>query len=159
MLSNRLFNFCLVLRASPYYPLKILHNDEELPEGRFSIESGARLQRLRVVLSDQGAVVRGAVHQAKGDKPAAGIWVSVVPVEAERKGSEWVRSGRTDQQGHFVVEGIAPGRYFVPAYRDYRSLPANPSALEALAAEHANLVPIVELKSRSQKEMRLGVID
>jgi hypothetical protein len=138
----------------------VLRNQEELPEGRLWLDAGDQLQGFRIVLSDQGATLRGTVRQAAGEIPAGGSWVRIVPVDADKRlVLGLTRSAIVDYRGQFVIEGISPGRYFVLTFRDSRSLPANPSLLDAWVVEHRNAVPILELKPKSQQELRLRLID
>jgi hypothetical protein len=146
--------------ASRYYVLRILHEENELPEARLSLEPGARVRGMRVILSDQGAVLRGTVQQATQDKPAAGAWVILTPVgETQQEVERLRRFGRVDQRGQFIMEGIAPGLYFVLATRNPRSIPANPSLLESLALNNPKAVTLLELKARAQQDLRLRIIE
>ena len=79
-----------------------------LQEG-FSVTAGAP-GSLEIIISSQGARVRGEVSNQEG-LPAAGVWVALVPNTA-RQSHHWLyKAQTTDQHGHFDVRGIAPGDY------------------------------------------------
>ena len=140
--------------------MRILQDQNELPEGHLSLEAGAQLNSIRIVLSDQGAALRGVLRQPAGESLAAGGWVAVAPVEAERREVPGLsRTVRADHRGYYAIEGIAPGRYFVLAYRNPKSLPPNPAALDSWAAERRYHLPVVEFKAATQERIELRTVD
>jgi len=43
--------------------------------------------------------------------PVTGVWVVMVPDEAHRDQSRFYQKAATDQYGHYLLRGIAPGDY------------------------------------------------
>ena len=78
-------------------------------EDGFNVVRGANAQ-LEVTISSKGAHVQGTVTDAD-DLPAVGVWVVLVPDEAHRSQSRFYKATTTDQNGHFDLQGIAPGDY------------------------------------------------
>lgn len=145
--------------GSPYYVDRILLDATQIEEGRLSLDAGARVHGIRVILSDQGSIVRGIVQDAGGTARVAGAWVLVVPSDAPRQEFETrARSGRVDQRGQFIIEGIMPGRYFVIATRNPQSLPTEPDGLAQWVAQRQLLVATVDLKAKSQQQLQLRLI-
>lgn len=154
------------IKISPYAGpgalrvIKMMDSQGELPDGQLSVTSGAQLQNIRVILSDQGGTLHGMIRQTKGDQVAGGAWVSVIPVEGDRRPMVGnTRSVRADQRGAFEIVGIAPGKYFVLAYKDARSLPPTPAGFDAWVIERRQKVPVIEVKSKAQEEISLRILD
>lgn len=78
-------------------------------EDGFNVVRGANAQ-LEVTISSKGAHVQGTVTDAD-DLPAVGVWVVLVPDDAHRSQSRFYKATTTDQNGHFDLQGIAPGDY------------------------------------------------
>ena len=55
---------------------------------------------------------------SSNDHPAANAIVVAVPEEKYRKLPYRFASGSTDQFGHFLLRGLAPGSYMLYAWRD-----------------------------------------
>jgi protocatechuate 3,4-dioxygenase beta subunit len=77
---------------------------------------------LDLVLSYKGGVIEGTVlEKAKNvdkDQPAANTTVVAVPEEKYRKIPGRFGTGATDQNGRFLIRGLAPGNYTVYAWQD-----------------------------------------
>ena len=72
---------------------------------------GARAETLIDVLISSGAQsIRGTVRNAEG-KPAASATVVLVPPEARRQNPSLFRTFRTNINGEFSVNNVAPGDY------------------------------------------------
>ncbi len=92
------------------------------------IERGAAGGTLEIVLSSAVAQLEGAVTQ--DNKPVVGAEVRVRP-DPETPYNEMLRrGGETDQNGHFVVSDIPPGKYKVTA-----KLPSGTPEVPALTSE------------------------
>jgi len=78
-------------------------------ESGFSVFRGTQ-PSLEVTISSQGARVQGSVTD-KDKLPLTGVWVVLVPDEARRDQSRLYQRVATDQYGHYLLRGIAPGDY------------------------------------------------
>jgi hypothetical protein len=69
---------------------------------------------LEIVVSPNGANVDGAI--SKDQQPFQGATVAIVPDVPHRGEKRLFKSTTTDQNGHFVLQGISPGDYKVFAW-------------------------------------------
>jgi hypothetical protein len=75
-------------------------------------------QPLEIVVSAKAASIAGVV-KAAGGAPDSGVTVVLVPRSAKRRNrAEWYRSAVTDQNGKFLLAGLAPGEYTLLAWED-----------------------------------------
>jgi protocatechuate 3,4-dioxygenase beta subunit len=77
------------------------------------IERGAAEGTLEIVLSSAVAQLVGAVTQ--DNKPVVGAQIRVRPEPETPYNELLARAGETDQNGHFVVPDVPPGKYKVTA--------------------------------------------
>lgn len=76
------------------------------------IKHGQVVSDCEVTLAADAAVVKGFV--SNGNKPATGISVVIIPQSvALRKIARYTLATTTDTSGHFQVEGVIPGDYFL----------------------------------------------
>lgn len=80
-----------------------------------ALENGLTVQRgsdatLEITLSTNGARVEGSVANADS-LPATGVWVVLVPEATRRNQERLFHTATTDQNGRFILRGIAPGTY------------------------------------------------
>jgi hypothetical protein len=88
----------------------------------------------------------------------AGATVSVVPRDPEfRRSGRYHRTGLSDHQGSFLIEGIAPGKYHVLAVRDVKRL--GKEGVEELLIKPLKEIPIIEVRAKTVEQLRLQVID
>ena len=73
---------------------------------RLQAPEGAASLQVRVVLGYDGGVVSGAIEGAKSGQ----FWVALTP-QGERTPSEGLRLEKTDSEGGFRLDAVAPGRY------------------------------------------------
>jgi protocatechuate 3,4-dioxygenase beta subunit len=83
--------------------------------GSSVLEDGFTVSRavaasLEITISAHGATVQGNVSDADG-LPTAGVWAVLVPSAPLRSQSRLYKAQTTDQYGHFILKGIAPGDY------------------------------------------------
>jgi 5-hydroxyisourate hydrolase-like protein (transthyretin family) len=78
-------------------------------EDGFTVTRGAA-GLLEITISAHGATVQGNVADADG-LPAAGVWAVLVPSAPRRSQNRLYKTQTTDQYGHFILKGIAPGDY------------------------------------------------
>jgi len=69
---------------------------------------------LDIVISPNGANVDGAI--SKDHQPFQGATVAIVPDHPHRGEKRLFKSTTTDQNGHFTLQGLAPGDYKVFAW-------------------------------------------
>jgi protocatechuate 3,4-dioxygenase beta subunit len=72
---------------------------------------------LEIVLSANAARVEGVVRDAK-NQPVAGAQVALVPDSRRRKQLQLYKTATSDQNGRFLLRGIAPGEYKLFAWED-----------------------------------------
>jgi len=91
------------------YVQSIRYGSNEVLEGGFTVVRGTQ-PSLEVAISSRGARVEGVVTDQ--DKlPITGVWVVLVPDPSRRDQSHLYRKVATDQFGHYLLRGIAPGEY------------------------------------------------
>jgi protocatechuate 3,4-dioxygenase beta subunit len=101
--------------------------------------------RVTIVLTTQASTVEGNVTDAIG-KPVtdANLIMFSDNQAAWRSSSIYLRRGGTDANGHFRLQGVLPGRYYLialPRERVSGIVPgADPSVFEALAKEATTVV-------------------
>lgn len=71
---------------------------------------------VELVMNSKGGALEGVVVDK--DQPVANASVVAVPEEKYRKTRQRFGVGTTDQNGHFVIRGLAPGNYTVFAWQD-----------------------------------------
>lgn len=91
-------------------------NGQEVADGILNFSAGTGGQ-LEIILSAKGAELAGTVQDADGNL-MAGTLVVVAPDVEHRTRPELFRTAITGERGNFAVQGIAPGDYFVYAWRD-----------------------------------------
>jgi protocatechuate 3,4-dioxygenase beta subunit len=83
--------------------------------GSSALEDGFTVARgvtasLEITISSHGASLQGNVTDADG-LPATGVWAVLVPSAPRRAQNRLYKMQTTDQYGHFILRGIAPGDY------------------------------------------------
>jgi len=73
------------------------------------------LTTMEIVVNGNGGAVEGFV-QNSDRKPAANATVALVPSETHRLNPMSFKNVQTDEMGHFLIKGIAPGDYTVYAW-------------------------------------------
>ena len=76
----------------------------------------ARVDGVRVVLTDQVSELTGVVRNRAGD-PLTDFTVIAFPVDEDQwqPRSRYVRAARPDQNARYVVKGLPPGNYLIAA--------------------------------------------
>ena len=117
---------------------RILEENGQAVGPNVNVTEGAELQ-LRVTLIGGVASVQGIVK--RGDKPASGIMVVLIPASPESQ-QDLFRRDQTDSDGSFSLPDIIPGTYTVAAIEDAWDFDwSQPSAL-ARYAQNGQLVTI-----------------
>ena len=91
------------------YIKEVKYGEGVLPDVEFHVTKGAGSE-LEVTVSSRGARIEGTVLSEEA-LPVAGVWAVAVPEENKRKILRLYEADRTDQYGHFVLRGLAPGKY------------------------------------------------
>jgi hypothetical protein len=89
--------------------------EQDVLDTGFEFTSGAT-GVLTLVLSPSSGQIEGTVQNAK-DEPTVGAKVTLIPDGSPRSPTRY-RTADTDQNGHFVVKGVAPGEYKIYAWED-----------------------------------------
>jgi hypothetical protein len=71
---------------------------------------------LTLVLSPNSAQIEGSVANAK-DEPAIGAKITLIP-DGSHPSPTRCKTADTDQNGHFILKGVAPGEYKIYAWED-----------------------------------------
>jgi hypothetical protein len=118
---------------------------------------------LDLIASSKGGAVQGVVVEKNVEKdsdkvqPAANVTVVAVPEEKYRKLPDRFGIGSTDQRGHFMIRGVAPGSYKLYAWQDVEeSVCRDPDFLKS---QEANGTAVkVEEGSRQQVELKVSPV-
>jgi len=101
------------------YPVSARYGDTNVLNGLMDISMGVAAP-LRIVLSPNGASVNGTVTDSD-DEPAAGVVVTLVPKGDGTHPDHLYQTVRTNMDGTFQIQGIAPGDYRIYAWEDLES--------------------------------------
>jgi len=75
---------------------------------------------LLVTVNPNGGQIDGTVQNEKGES-AASSTITLIP-DAEHRSLAWMyKTASTDQNGHFTMKGLRPGKYTVYAWEDIES--------------------------------------
>jgi hypothetical protein len=95
------------------YVKSVMFNDHEAL-GRELDCTGLTTGTLRIVLGTDGGQVEGNV--SREDKPAADATVVLLPTDQNRRFPDAVRTGWSDNSGHFAMNDVPPGNYLLFAW-------------------------------------------
>jgi protocatechuate 3,4-dioxygenase beta subunit len=113
---------------------------------------------LDLVVSYKGGVIEGTVlEKAKDidkDQPAANTTVVAVPEEKYRKLPGRFGTGATDQNGRFLIRGLAPGNYTVYAWQDADEDVPDPDFLKS----HQGGGTTAKVEENSKQRVELKII-
>jgi protocatechuate 3,4-dioxygenase beta subunit len=119
-----------------------LAGGEEITDTPHAFKNG---ESVTIVLTSQASTVEGTVTDATG-KPVTDAAVVMFSDDKNAWRSNSVRTRRTsaDVNGHFRMQGVLPGRYYLIAMPRDRmngiTLGIDPSAFEALSKEATSVV-------------------
>jgi protocatechuate 3,4-dioxygenase beta subunit len=91
-----------------------LGNDDVLQNG-VQVEGGAAKGSLEIVVSSDGAQIEGTVSDSDKNQPLAGVQVKLRADPETDYNREHFRQAATDQNGHYVLRDLPPGKYKVSA--------------------------------------------
>ena len=119
---------------------------QDLLEKGLQLETGNPGGRIEVVVSSVGAQLDGSVSGHDG--PVIGARVSIAPEPETPYNRSRSRGDKTDQSGHFVVTGLAPGTYRLRARYSAapgKTLRSDPQTITLSERDHKTLsLTIVE---------------
>ena len=119
---------------------------QDLVDKGLQLEAGNPGGRLEVVVSSASAQLEGSVSGHDGAVIGARVWIAPEP---ETPYNRWRSRGeKTDQSGHFVVTGLAPGTYRLRARYSAapgKTLRSDPQTITLSERDHKTLsLTIVE---------------
>jgi hypothetical protein len=97
------------------YLKSVTANGANILDAGFTISSGSAPSPVELVLSDRAGIVDGIVKNGEGSPVAGATVVLIMEHHEERDGFNYAS---TDQFGHFVVRGVAPGEYHIFAWKN-----------------------------------------
>ncbi len=96
------------------YLLSVREGDHDVLNGGIQIEGD---KSIRVLIGTSGGSINGTMVNSENNKIAFGV-VALIPDEPYRMENYRYRSATGDQNGEFVIRGIAPGTYHLFAWRE-----------------------------------------
>src|SRR5271166_4177105 len=79
------------------------------------VENGAASGRLEIVISSAGAQVEGTVNDSDQNQPLTGVYIEATADPQTDYNRSRFCENVTDQNGHFVLKNVPPGKYKVSA--------------------------------------------
>ena len=114
---------------------------EDVMQNGLQIENGGVAGRLDVVISSDGAQIEGTVTDNDKNQPLAGVQVGARLDPVTDYNRYRSRESVTDQNGHFVLKDVPPGKYRVTAKLpssgdDAPAIKSDPVAITVSEREH-----------------------
>jgi hypothetical protein len=133
--------------------LKSIHmGEQDVTETGIDLTPGVPAD-LTIVLSANSGVIEGSVQTAK-DEPAKGAAVILIRAPA-RKPLQRRYTASTDQNGHFIIKGIAPGEWKIYAWEE---IEAGAEEDPDFMKPHESQGESVSIKERGHETVQLKVI-
>jgi protocatechuate 3,4-dioxygenase beta subunit len=102
--------------GEPDWYVKSAHlGNEDVLEKGIHVENGAAAGNLEIVISSDGAQLEGTVTDNDQNQPLAGVQVRIRPDPATEYNRFPWHQASTDQNGHYVIKDVPPGKYKVVA--------------------------------------------
>ena len=98
------------------YVKAIRFGDQNVLEGGLTIPPGGGSTPLEITLGVNAATLAGSVEN--DGKPVPSVTVTLIPDPPAPDRRDLYKQSNTDQNGHFTVSSIAPGKYRVYAWND-----------------------------------------
>jgi hypothetical protein len=89
------------------YVSDVLQNGTSIYDDGFVLHEESN--PLQILVSRDGATVSGRMRRPRG--PAADITVVLVPPAARRRNAALFKTATVDEDGAFIIRGVAPGTY------------------------------------------------
>jgi len=126
--------------------------DQDVLDTGFEFTSGVT-GVLTLVLSPNSGQIEGSVTNAK-DEPSIGVKVTLIPDGSPRSPTRYKTAG-TDQNGNFIIKGVAPGEYKIYAWEDIEEgAYQDPEFMKP----HESDGQAVSIKEKAQETVQLKVI-
>jgi protocatechuate 3,4-dioxygenase beta subunit len=106
-----------------------LGNDDALQIG-VQVENGVAKDNLDIVISSDGAQIEGTVTDSDKSQPLTGVQVKARVDPPSDYNYSRFRTTTTDQNGHFVLKDVPPGKYKVSA-----KMPSSGGSTPAIKSE------------------------
>jgi hypothetical protein len=108
---------------------------------------------LTLVLNPNSGQIEGSVTNAK-DEPAAGAKVTLIPGGGHQFPTRY-KTTDTDQNGHFIIKGVAPGEYKIYAWEEIEDgAQEDPDFMKP----HESDGQAVSIKERAHENVQLKLI-
>lgn len=125
-----------------WYVKSALLGTEDVLQKGLQVEGGSSSRTLAIVLASASAELEGAVTD--NDKPVAGAQVRIRPDPETPYNCRLSKSVSTDQNGHFSINDVIPGRYRVVAKlptesEDAPTVASEPKVITLGEREHQNI--------------------
>ena len=133
-----------------YYTKSVMSAGNDVADSGFAVSGDVYLD---VVVSAKGARVEGVAVDSKGQL-VPDVEVVAVPNTEKRMRPDAYQEQRTDEQGHFAMRGLNPGKYVVLAFEELQDDYRQPGILKAYAGKGEP----VELEEGGKKSVTAKVI-
>jgi protocatechuate 3,4-dioxygenase beta subunit len=148
-------NYQVVVGASSdklrdYYTKSVTVGGKDSADSGFDVHGDIYVD---VLISAKGATIEGNVVDSKG-QPVAYSEVAVIPNSEHRARPDSYQRASTDEQGHFVVRGLNPGKYVVLAFEELEEDTKQPEFFKAYAGKGEK----VELEEGARKSVTAKII-
>jgi hypothetical protein len=100
-----------------FYLKSVRMGQQDVTETGVDFTQGGVAGELTVVLNPNGGQIDGNVQNDKGQS-AGSAMVTLIPDEQHRAISWLYKTASTDQNGHFAMKGVRPGKYTIYAWED-----------------------------------------
>jgi protocatechuate 3,4-dioxygenase beta subunit len=134
-----------------YYTKSVLVGGRDAVDTGFAVNPGTVLD---VVVSAKGASIEGTVVDSDG-KPVPGAVVESVPSSGSPGRPDAYQFGESDENGHFLLQGINPGQFLVVAFDQ----PTEDPHASDFAAKYAARGEKVDLQQGDKKSVALKLIE
>ena len=99
-----------------YYLKSVRMGQQDITETGVDFSQGGAGE-MTITVNPNGGEIDGTVQTDKGDA-AGSATVTVIPDEEHRTLMWMYKTSNTDQNGHFTIKGLRPGKYTVYAWED-----------------------------------------
>jgi uncharacterized protein (DUF2141 family) len=134
-----------------YYTKAVFVGGRDVVDTGFAANPGTVLD---VVVSAKGASIEGTVVDADG-KSVPGAFVRTAPSSGSQGRPDAYQFGETDENGHFLLQGINPGEFLVVAFDQ----PTQEPHSSDFVTKYASKGEKVELQQGDKKSVVLKLIE
>ncbi|HYL77225.1 MAG TPA: carboxypeptidase regulatory-like domain-containing protein [Bryobacteraceae bacterium] len=100
-----------------FYLKSVRLGQQDVTETGVDFSQGVSAGELVVTINPHGGQIDGTAQNDKGEA-AASATVTLIPDEAHRELNWLYKTANTDQNGHFTMKGLRPGKYTIYAWED-----------------------------------------